>query len=61
MSEEIEQRLAATARAAHELPVRAAARALSARERAATADLDAAWQQYAGEEKDVERLELENA
>ena len=58
MSDEIEQRLAAAAQAAHEHALCEQQHAhLSARERAAAADLDAARQQYAGEEKDVERLE----
>jgi hypothetical protein len=58
MSEEIEQRLAAAARAAREHDLCGQLHALlSTREQAAAADLDAARQQYAGEEKDVERLE----
>lgn len=58
MSDEIEQRVAVAARAAraHDLCEQQHAQ-LSARERAAAADLDAARQQCAGEEKDVERLE----
>jgi hypothetical protein len=58
MSDEIEQRVAAAAQAAreHDLCEQQHAQ-LSARERAAAADLDAARQQCAGEEKDVERLE----
>src|ERR1035441_10455365 len=58
MSGEIEQRLAAAAQAAREYDLCGQEHAqLSAREGAAAADLDAAQQQYAGEEKDVERLE----
>jgi hypothetical protein len=58
MSEEIEPRLAAAARAAREHDLCGQLRALlSTREQAAAADLDAAREQYAGEEKDVERLE----
>jgi hypothetical protein len=58
MSEEIEQRLAAAARAAREHDLCGQLRTLlSTREQAAAADLDAAREQYAGEEKDVERLE----
>jgi hypothetical protein len=58
MSDETEQRLAAAARAAREYDLRGQLHTqLVARERAAAADLDAARQQYAGEEKDVERLE----
>jgi len=58
MSEEIEQRLAAAARAAREHDLSGQLHALlSTREQAAAADLDAARQQYAGEEKDAERLE----
>ena len=58
MSDEIGQRLAAAAQAAreHDLCRRQHAQ-LGAREQAASADLDAARQQYAGQEKDVERLE----
>jgi DNA repair exonuclease SbcCD ATPase subunit len=57
-SEEIEQRLAEAARAAREHDLCGQLHALlSTREQAAAADLDAARQQYAGEEKDVERLE----
>ena len=58
MSDEIGQRLAAAAQAAREYDLcgRQHAR-LRARERAAVADLDEARRQYAGEEKDVERLE----
>lgn len=56
--DDIEQRLAAAARAAREHDLSEQLHALlSTRERAAAADLDAAQQQYAGEEKDVERLE----
>jgi hypothetical protein len=58
MSDEIEQRLAAAARAAREHDLCGQLHALlSTRAQAAAADLDAAWQQDAGEEKDVERLE----
>jgi hypothetical protein len=58
MSGEIEQRLAAAARAAREHDLCGQLHALlSAREQAAAADLDEARQQDAGEEKDVERLE----
>jgi hypothetical protein len=58
MSGEIEQRLAAAAQAAREYDLCGQQYAqLSAREGAAAADLDAVQQQYAGEEKDVERLE----
>jgi hypothetical protein len=58
MSDEIEQRLAAAARAAREYDLCGQLHTqLAARERAAAADLDAARQQYAGAEKDVERLE----
>jgi hypothetical protein len=58
MPEEIEQRLAAAAQAAREYDLCGQQHAqLTAREQAAAADLDAARQQYAGEEKDVERLE----
>jgi hypothetical protein len=58
MSDEIEQRLAAAAQAAreHDLCQQQHAQ-LKARERAAADDLDAAREQYAGDEKDVERLE----
>jgi chromosome segregation ATPase len=58
MSDEIEQRLGAAAQAAreHDLCGRQGAQ-LRAREQAAAQDLDAARQHYAGEEKDVERLE----
>lgn len=58
MSEEIEQRLAATAGAAREYDLCGQQQAqLRERERTAAADLYAARQQYAGEEKDVVRLE----
>ena len=58
MSDAIEQQLAAAAQAAHEYDLCERQRVhLCARERAAAADLDAARQQYAGQEKDVERLE----
>ena len=58
MSDAIEQRLAAAAQAAHERALCERQRVhLCARERAAAMDLDAAREQYAGEEKDVERLE----
>ena len=58
MSAEIEQRLAAAAQAARECDLCEQQHAqLSERERAAAADLAAARQQYAGEQKDVDRLE----
>jgi hypothetical protein len=58
MSGEIEQRLAAAAEAAREYDLCGQQYArLSAREGAAAADLDAVQRHYAGEEKDVERLE----
>jgi len=58
MSDAIEQRLAAAAQAAHEYALCERQRVhLCARERSAATDLDAAREQYAGEEKDVERLE----
>jgi hypothetical protein len=58
MSDQIEQQLAAAARAAREHDLCGQLHALlSTRAQAAAADLDAARQQYAGEEKDVERLE----
>jgi hypothetical protein len=58
MLDEIEQRLAAAAQAAREYDLcRREHAQLSARERAAAEDLDAARGQYAGEQKDVERLE----
>jgi chromosome segregation ATPase len=58
MSDEIGQRLAVAAQAAreHELCKQQHAQ-LRARERDAVAELDAAQAQYAGEEKDVARLE----
>jgi chromosome segregation ATPase len=58
MSDEIEQRLAEAARAAreHDLCEQQHAQ-LSTRERTAAGDLDKARLEYAGEEKDVERLE----
>lgn len=58
MSDETGQRLAAAAQAAREYELCGQQHAqLRKREQAATADLEAARQQYAGEEKDVERLE----
>ena len=58
MSDEIEQRLADAARAAREYDLCGAQHAeLSARERDAATDLDAAEQGCAGDEKSVERLE----
>ena len=58
MPDEIEQRLAAAAQAAREYDLCGQQHAqLDARERAAAADLEAARQQYAGQEKDVGRLE----
>jgi len=58
MPEEIEQRLAAAAQAAREHDLcEQQLGLLSTREQAAAADLDSARQQYAGEEKDVEKLE----
>ncbi|HXB47455.1 MAG TPA: hypothetical protein VNW50_06790 [Streptosporangiaceae bacterium] len=58
MSEEIEQRLAAAAQAAREYDLRLQQHGQQcAREQAAAADLTAARQEYAGEEKDVDRLE----
>jgi hypothetical protein len=58
MSEEIEQRLAEAARAAREHDLCEQQHdVLSAREQAAAADLDKAQQEYAGEEKDVGKLE----
>jgi len=58
MSDEIEQRLAAAAQAAREYDLCGQHQAqLRGREQAAVQDLDAAKQHYAGEEKDVERLE----
>jgi hypothetical protein len=58
MSDEIGQRLAAAAQAAREHDLCAWQHTrLRARERSAVEDLDAARQQCAGEERDVERLE----
>jgi hypothetical protein len=58
MSDEIEQRLAAAAQAAREYDLCQRQHGQQcAREKTAAADLDAARQVYAGEEKDVERLE----
>jgi hypothetical protein len=58
MPDEIEQRLAAAARAAREYDLCQQQQAqLRTHEQAAAADLDAARQQYAGDEKDVARLE----
>jgi len=58
MPDEIEQRLGAAAQAAREYDLcRQQHDQQSAREKAAAADLDAARRDYAGEEKDVERLE----
>jgi DNA repair exonuclease SbcCD ATPase subunit len=58
MSAEIEQQLAAAAQAAREYELCGQQHAqLSAREQAAAADLEAARQQYAGNEKDVHKLE----
>jgi len=58
MPDEIEQRLGAAAQAAREYDLcRQQHDQQSARETAAAADLDAARRDYAGEEKDVERLE----
>lgn len=58
MSDAIERRLAAAAQAAREYDLGGRQHAqLSARRQAAAADLDEARQQYAGQEKDVERLE----
>ena len=58
MSDEIEQRLTAAAQAAREYVLcRQQHGQQSVREKAAAADLEAARQEYAGEEKDVERLE----
>jgi hypothetical protein len=58
MSDELDQQVAAAAQSAreHDLCEQQHAQ-LSARERAAAADLDAARQQCAGQERDVERLE----
>ena len=58
MPEEIEQRLAAAAQAAREHDLCEQQHdVLSTREQAAAADLDTARQQYAGEQKAVEKLE----
>jgi len=58
MSDEIEQRLTAAAQAARGYVLcRQQHGQQSVREKAAAADLEAARQEYAGEEKDVERLE----
>jgi chromosome segregation ATPase len=58
MSDEIEQRLGAAAQAARQYELCGEQHAqLSAREQAAAADLDAARQQHAGREKDVQKLE----
>ena len=58
MSDEIEQRLAAAAQAAREYVLCGQRYAQArARAQAAAEDLDAAQREYAGEEKDVERLE----
>jgi hypothetical protein len=58
MSDVIEQRLAAAAQAAREYELCGEQHAqLSAREQAASADLDAARQQHAGQEEDVQKLE----
>jgi hypothetical protein len=58
MSDEIGQRLAAAAQAAREYELcRGQQAQLRARERAAVEELDAARQRYAGEQKDVARLE----
>jgi hypothetical protein len=58
MSDEIEQRLIAAAQAAREYDLcQRQHDQQCARQRAVAADLDAARQEYAGEEKDVERLE----
>ncbi|HUC23571.1 MAG TPA: hypothetical protein VMA73_12760 [Streptosporangiaceae bacterium] len=58
MPDEIEQRLAAAAQAAREYDLCTQQQGQQrAREKAAAADLDAARQEYAGEEKDIERLE----
>lgn len=58
MSDEIEQRLAVAARAAreHDLCLQQHTQ-LRTREQAAAEDLDAAQREYAGEEKDVGKLE----
>ena len=58
MSDEIEQRLAAAAQAAREYDLCQQQHGRQcARQKTAAGDLDAARQEYAGEEKDVERLE----
>jgi hypothetical protein len=58
MPDEIEQRLAAAAQAAREYALCGQQHAeLQAREQAAAADLNAARQEYAGEAKDLARLE----
>jgi chromosome segregation ATPase len=58
MSDEIEQQLAAAAQAAREYDLCGQQHAhLSEQVHAAAADLSAARQQYAGEEKDIRRLE----
>jgi hypothetical protein len=58
MLDEIEQRLVAAARAAREYDLCGQQHdQLHARERAAAADLETARQEYAGEARDVERLE----
>jgi hypothetical protein len=58
MSDEIEQRLTAAAQAAREFELcQQQHDQQRAREKAAAADLDAATQEYASEENDVERLE----
>lgn len=58
MSDDIEQQLAVAARAARECDLcRQQHAQLSEREQAAAADLDAARREYAGEEKDVKKLE----
>jgi hypothetical protein len=58
MSDEIEQRLAAAAQATREYDLCTQQKTqLHAREQAAAADLAAASQEYAGQEKDVGRLE----
>jgi hypothetical protein len=58
MSDQIEQRLAAAAQAAREYDLCGQQHTeLQARERAAAADLKAAQQEYAGDEKDLARLE----
>jgi len=58
MPDEIEQRLTAAAQAAREYDLCLQQHGQQCgREKAAAADLDAARQEYAGEERDVERLE----